>query len=147
MDPNFTELAAALKTSVDVIKSLWPLSDSKSSEVHQKINELSAALGRAQNHALQLQISQANLLAEKEDLRSKLQALQSFEEEKRKYCLMQIQAGAVVYGLREEFVNGETQHYLCPNCFADGKKSFLQKVGLQRLFSLECSRCKLTART
>ena len=141
MDGNLIELVGALKKSVDVIKALWNLSASQDSEVQQKIHELNAALLAAQSYALQAQIKQAELLAEREGLRSKLEAFQSFEEEKKKYRLMKTPFGVTAYGLREDLVNGEPQHYLCPNCFADAKKSFLQEV----LRVWHCSRCKLSA--
>ena len=87
MDGNLIELVGALKKSVDVIKALWNLSASQDSEVQQKIHELNAALLAAQSYALQAQIKQAELLAEREGLRSKLEAFQSFEEEKKSTAL------------------------------------------------------------
>lgn len=93
----------------------------------------------AQSYALQAQTRQAELLAEREGLISELDALRSFEVEKKKYQLVQLGSVLVAYGLRDELVNGETQHHLCPNCFADGKKAFLQRAGYFRV----CSRCGL----
>ena len=141
MGGTFIELAGALKTSTDVIKALWNLSASQDSEVQRKIHELNVTLLAAQRYALQAQTQQAKLLAERDDLRAELKAVQSFEEEKKKYRLMKTPVGVIVYGLREDLVNGEPQHYLCPNCFADAKKSFLQLV----LNVWRCSRCELTA--
>lgn len=138
MDTDFIELVAALKTGADAIKGLLSFSDLQDSDVREKIHELNAALMSAQSYALQAQSKQAELLAEREGLISEVDMLRTFEEEKKKYQLMRI-GRSIVYGLRDELVSSETQHYLCPNCFADGKKSFLQRVGYFQV----CSRCGL----
>ena len=52
--------------------------------------------------------------------------LESIEYEKQRYELKSIGQGTLAFVLKPDTRGTETPHWLCPNCFAKGKKSFLQ---------------------
>ncbi len=96
---------------------------------------------------------QGQILAAQEDyaklrqtvsaLEAEVAQLKAWEAEKAKYELKMLETGAAVYMLKPEERGSEPPHWLCPNCYAHGKKGFLQPTGahLGRNWMYKCAQC------
>lgn len=60
-----------------------------------------------------------------EDLKRQAVRKENWESESKRYVLYAPYNGIVVYALKSTMSNGEPPHYLCANCFNDGKKTVL----------------------
>jgi hypothetical protein len=58
-------------------------------------------------------------------LETEVADLKAWGSEKEQYELKPNWTGAVAYMLKPEARDSETPHWLCPNCYTNGKKSFL----------------------
>jgi Zn finger protein HypA/HybF involved in hydrogenase expression len=88
-----------------------------------------------------VQVEQAKKIA---DLEAEISRLRSWETEKARYELKQYDNGALAYELKAEEAGGEPPHQLCPNCFLEGAKSYLQPTGGLKAGAKAtgCPRCK-----
>ena len=66
-----------------------------------------------------------NSSQQQHQLRDQVKRLQDWETEKTRYAL-QKRGKKYLHELRRESANGEPQHWLCPKCFSEGRKSILQ---------------------
>lgn len=106
--------------------------------------ELQQALIQLQTNAFSIQTQNLSLLAFKDDLEKQIVQLKNWEAEKQRYALVSIFEGtSSVIALKESMSNGEPPHWLCPNCFHSGKKSFLHPYREQTpvRFGVCCSAC------
>ena len=62
-------------------------------------------------------------------LETEIASLKAWNAEKQKYELKAVGQGCVAYMLKPEARGAEPPHWLCPNCYAIGKKSFIQPSG------------------
>ena len=105
--------------------------------------EFQDAIINANTMIASVQQQNSSLLREKDDLEKQIVQLKNWEAEKRRYSLITIHGGLVVYAVKESMSNGETPHSLCANCFNGGKKFFLNTIDGTRGFSmLACSDCE-----
>ena len=69
------------------------------------------------------------------ELEDQLKRVENWEAEKARYALQRVGSGGTAYRLKPS--ESETDHFLCPNCFEDQKKSYLQRQGVK----WTCPRC------
>jgi hypothetical protein len=55
--------------------------------------------------------------------------LKDWEAEKQRYELHEVGDGAFVYSLKESVKGSQPDPWLCANCYHQGRKSILQRVG------------------
>jgi hypothetical protein len=96
---------------------------------------------------------QGQILAAQEDyaklrqtvsaLEAEVASLKAWDAEKARYELKKLETGAVVYMLKPEERGSEPPHWLYPNCYANGKKGFLQPTGVHvgRNWMYKCTQC------
>ena len=113
----------SLKTAFDIAKAI---SEMKSmTDVQGKVIELQQAILAAQSSAMTANSEQFAALEELREIRAELDTSKGWELEKKRFSLFQ-GSGGVVYALRESQKNeGEPPHYLCANCFDQGRKSII----------------------
>ena len=63
------------------------------------------------------------------DLEREIIRLRDWSTERQRYQLVDAWRGAVAYMPRSGMEDGEPAHWLCANCFNQGRKSFLQFKG------------------
>jgi len=76
-------------------------------------------------------------------LEAEIVRLKDWSAEKQRYELADAGNGCLAYRLKAGMGDGEPPHWLCPNCYEDGKKSILQPQkhpGLSE--TLDCPRCQ-----
>jgi len=141
----FASAVTSLKAASDIAKALIGLRDT--SAIQTKVIELQGEILAAQSSALAAQAEQSALLESKRQLEKEVADLKAWDAEKQKYKLVNISAhfdgAAFVYTLKEDAGSPEPRHYLCANCFEDGRKAILQaevrSPGRVTIFS--CLRC------
>lgn len=124
------EIAAgmsSLKTALDIAKALWTISDA--TERNSKIIDLQRAIGEAQMSAIQAREAHAAQIDQIRDLKEEIVRLEAWESEKERYELKVAEIGSTVYALKPSMSNGEPPHWLCANCYQQGKKRILQGRG------------------
>lgn len=97
-----------------------------------------------------LQQENSTLKGAIEDLKREAVRKENWESELKRYALHEAAQGLVVYGLKQSVSNGDPPHYLCANCFNDGKKTVLYystKTGSTRAETLNCKVCKTESPT
>jgi hypothetical protein len=138
------EISAAvtsLNATLQIAKAMVGLRDAeafrtKSIEMQQTIlDALDSGIAARETYATQLDRIRA--------LETKVTSLEAWDAEKQNYELKKVGDGAVAYMLKPEARGSEPAHWLCPNCFAQSKKSFLNPTGKSagRGWVYKCSGC------
>ncbi|MDE0528497.1 MAG: hypothetical protein OXH85_07380 [Truepera sp.] len=143
------EAAAATAAVTQALKLLRSLGNKIPPEVLEAVTE-------AYSHALTSQQEQLELIGKVQELEATIAKYDNWETEKDHYELYQIKpSGGFVYRLRKECVqdcvqDAEPDHYICPNCYGNRRKSILQmdynpKANISRRFAtflLTCTCCE-----
>jgi hypothetical protein len=143
------EIAAgitSLRATLDIAKSMIGLRDAEA--FRAKSIELQETILRALDSGIEAREAYAQQLDAIRALETEVARLKAWDTEKEKYELKPNYMGAVTYMLKPEARGSEPPHWLCPNCYAHGKKSFLLPIGrgtsaLHRIH--KCSDCKTEA--
>ena len=114
----------SLKAAFDITKGLNAASTQASVnevkiELQQHIIEAQQALSAA-NEA---QSAGARRIAE---LEAEIVRMKNWESERQRYQMKRFTPGSVAYCLKPEMAEGEAPHRICPHCYQEGKKGFLQ---------------------
>lgn len=117
---------ASLKTAGDIAKSLLELRTL--AEVQAKAMDLNGKIIDAQHQVFAANAAQTTLVERVRDLESQIARMKDWETEKKRYRMSAPATGAVVYALQREMSSGEPPHYLCANCFKQGKPSLLSDL-------------------
>lgn len=135
---------ASLKVAFDIGKGLVEMR--RDWDIQDKINEMNRALSEAYDQVLSAKREQAAMLDENESLKTEIARLKAWDSERQRYELKPRSPhnpGALAYRLKEDCGDSEQQHWLCPTCFDDGRKSILQeRQGPRRTIIASCPRCK-----
>jgi hypothetical protein len=95
-----------------------------------------------QEQILTAQAAQSDLIERVRDLEKEVADLKAWEGEKEKYELKPLgHRGGTAYTLRPEKQGTEPPHWICAQCYDDGKRSILQPFGLSAQ-TQKCYRCQ-----
>lgn len=108
---------SALKTAFDIAKGLKDIDDA---------TRRNAAVIELQEKILLAQETQSTLVNRVSDLEKEVVRLKNWEADKKRYQLSDIGRGVVALALKPVMSSGEPPHYICADCAANGKKSYLQ---------------------
>jgi ribosomal protein L32 len=134
----------SLKSAMDTLKSLN--ATITEAEVAKVRVEISGHLIAANAAMLDVQ----RTLLEDTDIIRALEAenmqLKDWSREAERYELDDVGQGAVAYALKPECTGSGAAHHLCPNCFTQRKRSFLQPEWLVdgQVETFRCHPCGLT---
>jgi hypothetical protein len=111
--------------------------------VTQKAIELQSAIISLQSAIMSIQAENQRLLEENNGLKAELAKMHDWEAEAQKYMLTQVAPGLAVYSVKKEQRGTEPNHYLCPNCYDNKRKSVLQRgMDLHDGYEWACVYCK-----
>lgn len=113
-----------LKTASDIAKSFLQLKSL--TDVQGKVIELQSAIMSAQSSALAAQSDQFAMLEQIRALKEEIAQVKAWETEKQRYQMANPLTGGIVYALKHSMCNGQPAHYICANCYENGKRSILQ---------------------
>ncbi len=136
------EISAAftsIRAIQDIAKGLIAVRDG--AKIEAAVSEINTRLLDAQGSLFAANEKQQVLHDQNRALRDEIDRLRSWEQEKSRYELHAIKDGTLVYSLKAD--QDEPPHSLCPNCFAQARKSILQLDKLhhhlaQRLVCYDC---------
>jgi Zn finger protein HypA/HybF involved in hydrogenase expression len=94
------------------------------SDLSPSIFKLSVA--EALGKAIEAREAYANQANRIHALEAEMAKMKAWDAETQKYELKGVGHGAVAYMLKPDARSTEPPHWLCPNCYAKGKKSFVQ---------------------
>lgn len=140
------EISAAvtgIRAALDITKAMVSLRDEEA--FRAKSIELQGVVLDAFEKTIEAREAHTLLAERIRALETEVADLKAWGAEKQRYELKSIGGqGAVGYVLKPEARGTEAPHWLCPNCFAQGKKSFLQNSGemVGRIWTYRCVGCK-----
>lgn len=123
---GITEIGGAiggLKAALDIAKGLNATADAVA--INDAKIALQTAIIEAQTSLLAAQEAQTANLRRIEQLEQEIVRLKDWSGERERYHLIDADRGAFVYMPKPNMENGEPAHWLCANCFNQGRKSFL----------------------
>jgi hypothetical protein len=138
---------SALKGAKDISETMIGLRDTAAFQDKQL--ELQRKIIDAQSSVFAANEERAELLGRVSELEKEIAELRSWEQEKELYKLTSVARGVAVYLLKECQNPADADHWLCANCFAENRKTFLQRVPIStgRSEVVVCHRCRSTAYT
>ncbi len=123
----------AIKTAFEIAKGLKEIDDA---------TRRNAAVIELQEKILLAQETQSTLINRVGELEKEVDRFKSWEADKGRYQLVDIGSGVVALALRPAASNGEPPHYICADCAANGKKSYLQpQIRGAYLDQYKCNAC------
>ncbi len=141
---TFQGVITGLKTAGEIAKGLLHLHSL--TEVQTKVIDLQSAILAAQSSALAAQSEQSSMVQRIRDLEEEITRMKAWEETKQRYQLISPWNGCHVYALKESSKGPEPPHWICAQCYEDGRKSILQNAQRheRRIFhTIKCFRCNL----
>jgi hypothetical protein len=131
----------SLRAALDITKAMVGLRDAEA--FRAKSIELQGVVLEAFEKAIEAREAHSTQAERIRALETEVASLKAWDAEKQNYELKPIGRGAVAYMLKPESRNSEPPHWLCPNCYSKGEKSFLNatgaSVGRHQLY--KCARC------
>lgn len=105
----------------------------------EQVNALQSEIASIYAGYLALQQQCLSLIAEKDNLKKEIARFETWEEQKKRYKLYRPwKMSSIVYALEESQSNGEPPHWICADCYEDGKRRILQcrhgKSGYEEFF-------------
>jgi rubrerythrin len=122
------------KAALDILKGVQSLQSEAAK------NE---AVIDVQRHVIEAQQGLSTSLKRIDELEEEVARLTDWTAQKGRYELADTGQGSLAYRLREGLEPPEPQHWICPQCYEDGKKSILKTETLfvGRAETLVCHRC------
>ena len=138
----------SLRAAGDIAKGLISLHTMV--EVQTKALELNEKIIDAQHRIFEANAQQSTLVDRVRELEGEIARMKDWDAEKKRYKGASPAAGAFVYALQRSMSDGEPPHYLCANCFKQGKASPLGDVRKDPKFMAHywvCPTCKASLTT
>lgn len=142
--PNEAVIAIqSVRALFDLAKAAIGLRDAEA--FRTKSVELNGLILEALEKAIHAREAETAQLERISALEAELRQLKAWDAEKKNYELKQLWLGGVAYMLKPDARGPEPPHWLCPQCYTNGQKSFFQPSGRQMKNSLvhiyACARC------
>lgn len=122
--PAITAILSAANEAGKAVASI--LHVVKDTETKQKVIELQTAILGLHDRIRLAQSEHDDLAKAKDELERKLTDYQRWDTEAARYELRELAPGIFAYALKPEHKSTEPEHYLCPHCFGEKKRSILQ---------------------
>lgn len=131
----------SLRSALEVTKAMIGLRDAEAFRL--KSIELQGIILDALEKGIEARESYAGQIDKVRELEAEVERLKEWGSEKERYTLSSVGAGAMVYMLKSDQRGNGPAYWLCPNCFAQGKKSFFQGTGKMegRRWTYKCIGC------
>lgn len=135
---------SAFKAMFDIAKGLKDISDAAIRNT---------AVVELQEKILAAREAQTTALERIRELETQLATFETWETEKQRYKLKNLEVGSFVYALKRSMSGGETPHYICQRCYSERRKMVLQyRYGTEsgadlRMHLWNCPHCKNVVRT
>ena len=115
---------AAVKNVADIVGKLR---GGASKESREAISQLYGSVLDIQQQLLAAQNRESELLSQCRALEEQIAHAKDWQAETTRYVLRSV-GGGVVRQQKASHPSGDPAHWLCPNCFEEQRKSYLQRV-------------------
>ena len=138
------ELTAAI-TCMNAITSLTKSLATGPGDVEwkQHVSSLIDNILDLQSKMLSIQGQCQELIDQNQQMKNEINRSEGWRTIAARYSLTEIEPSMFVYVLRKEFSAEEPEHWICPNCFQNQKKSILTRINYASSM-LNCPNCRLT---
>ena len=140
------DFSTAVRLVSDIGKTAKRLADTREEvKVNEVAIQLQGIVLDLQTEMMMVQSNYQNVLGANEDLKKQLVQHEQWEKDKERYELKFVGNATFVYSLKPGIDPIQPHHWLCTNCYKDGKKSILQRLdrGAPMMF---CPSCKTEIR-
>jgi hypothetical protein len=139
---EITAAVTSIRAAYDLTKAMIALRDADL--LANQARELNTLLLDILDKSISAREAQSAQLDEIHALKTEIAELKAWDAEKKRYELKSVGTGATVYVLKPDERGTEPPHWLCPNCFAQNKKSFFQSTReMERAhYIFRCVGCK-----
>jgi hypothetical protein len=117
----------SLRATLDIMNAMVGLRDAEA--FRAKSLEMQEGIMRALESAIDAREAYADQLKAIRTLEAEVTRLKAWDAEKEKYELKSVGQGCMAFMLKPDARGSHPPHWLCPNCYARGKKSFFQSTG------------------
>lgn len=142
--PDMTAIAGALSSlnaAVNITKAMKDLRDW--SLVQSKVIELQGAILEAQSSLFAANEERSALIEKVRQLEKQVAGIEAWDTEKQRYEMVDVGDGNVAYRVKPTMRGSEPPHYICANCYRQGKASMLAHMHTQGMGDvLSCPSCK-----
>lgn len=142
--PSISAAIMGLRTAAEIARAMKSLHDL--ADVQSKVIDLQSAILDAQTSALAAQSDQFTMMQRLRELEEEVRQVRAWEETKQRYKLITPWPGCHVYALKAVHMNNDPPHWICPQCYEDGKKSLLLNSVSEFLDTISCPRCSFKNR-
>jgi hypothetical protein len=118
---------STLKGAINIANTIKGMG--QATAIHAQIIELESRFMEASTTLTAAQDERTSLLERISSLETEVARLKAWDAEKKQYQLKNVGDGGSAYVLKPEARGTEPPHWLCPNCYAEGKKAFFQPTG------------------
>jgi hypothetical protein len=131
----------SLRAALDITKAMVSLRDAEA--FRGKSIELQGLILESLGNAIEAREAYSTQLDRVRSLETDVANLKDWGAEKQNYELKPIGEGSVAYMLKPDKRGAEPPHWLCPNCYSKGQKSFLNATGANtgRGWIYKCTGC------
>ncbi|MFH1812625.1 MAG: hypothetical protein ABIF28_00490 [Pseudomonadota bacterium] len=145
MTDPFSALLAAIPGLAKAGADIAAASDE--AKRNAQLIEFQHVIIQLQSSIASIQIQNASLLREKEQLEKQLMQLENWAAERDRYTMVTVFETATVFSLKESMSNGEPPHYICPKCYQHGQKMILQPSNPKGWVHFTCPSCNFDVPT
>lgn len=121
---EISALMTSLKGAKDIAEAMVGLRDAAARQ--SKVIEFQNVIMDAQQSVFAIQQERAALVEKVSELEEQVARLEKWNSEKERYELSELGNGTVAYRIKDAVRGTEPPHWICANCYDDGKKSHLQ---------------------
>lgn len=138
---EITAAVTSIRAAYDLTKGMIVQRDAD--KLTAQARELNTLLLDVLDKGISAREAQLEQLDEIRALKAEIADLKSWDAEQKRYELKSVGTGAMVYVLKPDERGTEPPHWLCPNCFAQHKKSFFQSTRKMEKGHLifDCANC------
>src|SRR6267154_1614450 len=116
----------SLPAALDIAKAMIGLRDAEA--FRSKSIELQGLILEGLEKAIEAREAYSAQIDGVRALEAEMASLKTWDAEKQRYELKGVGVNSVAYMLKPEARGTEPPHWLCPNCYSQGKKAFMQRA-------------------
>lgn len=121
---EFSAAISSVKATIAFVKGAKAAIDKM--EIANQLSDICDRIIAAQSQTLALQTENLTLIQDKNDLNKKLIEFESWKKTESEYDLTEICHKRFIYVSKKSAESAQPEHWLCPNCWQQKRKSILQ---------------------
>jgi hypothetical protein len=142
MPIDFKAAYASGEAAVNIVQGILSLKSETAK--NQAIIDIQRHVAETQRALIAAEQDNLARLKEVDALETKIGEMENWTAQKQNYELDDTGTGGLAYRLKDGVQPPEKSHWICPQCYEDGKRSIMHPEALPgRCDTLNCNRCGL----